>query len=668
MNRQANDLNKALPGLRKTIARFWPYIRRERTLLLGAFGALFAQVGLRLLEPWPLKFILDRVIVQTPTEGSGVPFLDALSPYDLLAVVAGGLVVVVGLRAASEYASTIGFALIGNRVLTQVRSDLYAHLQKLPLAYHTKAKGGDLTVRMISDVGMLKEVAVTAFLPMLGNVFILVGMLGVMFWLNWQLALLSLAAFPLFWFFSTRQSRRIREVSRKQRKREGAMAATVSESIGAIKVVQALSLERVFSGAFASQNQKSLKEGVKAKRLAAGLERTVDVLIALSTALVLYFGARLVIGGALTPGDLVVFTTYLKSAFKPMRDFAKYTGRLAKASAAGERIIDILDAEPTIRDEPGSQPAPAFRGALRFEGLSFEYEPGHKVLDGFDLSVRPGERVAIVGASGGGKSTLASLVPRLYDPTAGRVTIDGRDIRGYTLESLRQQISVVLQDNLLFGASVYDNIAYGAPDATPEEVEAAAKLAGAHGFITALPEGYDTVLGERGATLSGGQRQRVAVARAALRRAPILILDEPTVGLDEENERLVVAALDRLSKQQTTLLITHDLSFAARADRVAYVEAGRVLEVGTHDELMRRGGRYAALYALQQSAPESAAALLGDPGLPPGEAPHARVTRRNPVRVLPLAGESTSGRGEDESSDYDEDDATKGVRVRYAGA
>lgn len=595
MKRPANDLSRAAPGLRRMVLRFWPYIRRERGLLWGAFGALFAQVLFRLLEPWPLKFILDRVIVPAPAaEGA---FLGQLEPMTLLLVVSLGLVGIVGLRAVAEYGSTIGFALIGNRVLTKVRAELYTHLQRLPLAYHTKTKGGDLTVRMVSDVGMLKEVAVTAVLPMLGNVFVLVGMLLVMLWLNAQLALLALAVLPIFWLFSQRQSGRIREVSRKQRKREGAMAANVAESIGAIKVVQALSLERVFSGAFASENQKSLAEGVKAKRLAAGLERTTDVLIAASTALVLYFGARLVLSGSLTAGDLIVFTTYLKSAFKPMRDFAKYIARLAKASAAGERVLDILETEPLIRD--GALEAPAFRGRLTFDDVLFAYEPGFPVLEGFSLSLGAGERVAIVGASGGGKSTLASLVPRLYDPVSGSVRIDGHDIRDYTLASLRGQISMVLQENILFGASVRDNIAYSVPDASDEDVIAAARFAGAHDFVTALPQGYDTVLGERGATLSGGQRQRLAVARAALRRAPILILDEPTVGLDEENERLVRAALERLSAKQTTLLITHDLAFASRADRIAYVEAGRVLEEGTHAELMAREGRYAALYRLQ---------------------------------------------------------------------
>jgi ATP-binding cassette subfamily B protein len=602
-----SKLLKVLPSFLHILRRFAPYLLEYRLLLLGAFAALFAQVGMRLLEPWPLKFILDRVIVTAPSgSGSGLAFIDALSPTALLTVSAVGLVVVIALRAVAEYASTIGFALIGNRVLTRVRGEVYEHLQRLSLSYHTGAKGGDLTVRVIGDVGMLKEIAVTAVLPMLGNVFVLVGMLVVMFILNWQLALIAVAIFPLFWLVSLRQGNRIREVARQQRKREGAMAATAAEVIGAIKIVQALSLEGTFSRAFSSQNQKSLKEGVKAKRLAAGLERTADVLIATSTALVLFFGARLVLGGALTPGDLIVFITYLKNAFKPMRDFAKYTGRLAKASAAGERVLEILDREPDIRDAPGAVPAPAFEGAVRFEGLSFAYDLAQPVLEDIYIRIDPGERVAVVGPSGSGKSTLASLLPRLYDPTSGRVTIDGRDIRAYTLESLRSQISVVLQDNLLFGASVRDNIAFGVPEASNDEVEVAAKLAYAHDFIMALPQGYATVLGERGATLSGGQRQRLAVARAAIRRAPILILDEPTVGLDEENERWVSASLDELSRAQTTLLITHDLGFAARADRIVYLEAGRVLEQGTHEALLRAGGRYASLYALQAAASTNA--------------------------------------------------------------
>jgi ATP-binding cassette subfamily B protein len=333
----------------------------------------------------------------------------------------------------------------------------------------------------------------------------------------------------------------------------------------------------------------------------AALERAVGFLTAVSTALVVWYGARLVLRQELTPGELLVFLTYLRNTFHPVQDFAKYTGRLAKASAAGERVIDLLEQTPAVRDLPGAVAAPAFRGAIRFESVSFAYEPDRRVLEEIEFAVDPGQHVALVGASGIGKSTLASLLLRLYDPGQGRVLIDGRDIRDYTLASLRAQISVVLQDTLLFAATVRDNIAYGAPTATAADVEAAARLANAHDFIQALPKGYDTVLGERGVTLSGGQRQRLAIARAAVRKAPILILDEPATGLDEENERAVLDALTRLAQERTTFFITHDLRIAAGADLVIYLERRRVLERGTHLDLLRAGGRYAALYRLQSA-------------------------------------------------------------------
>jgi ATP-binding cassette subfamily B protein len=345
-----------------------------------------------------------------------------------------------------------------------------------------------------------------------------------------------------------------------------------------------------------------LSEGVKASRLAAGLERGVDALVAVSTALVLWHGTMLVLRGALTPGELLVFLSYLKSAFKPVRDFAKYTGRLSRAAAASERVLDLLEQEPEVRDRQGAVPAPPLRGAVHFDGVSFAYVAGYPVVRGLDVEVTPGQRVALVGPSGSGKSTTVGLLLRFYDPDAGCVLVDGRDIREYTLESLRRQISVVLQDTILFAASVRENIGYGTPGVPPDRIEAAARLASAHEFIERLPQGYDTELGERGATLSAGQRQRLAIARAAVREAPILILDEPTIGLDEANETAVTAALERLAAGRTTLLITHDLHRAATADLILYLDQGRVAERGTHGELLKAGGRYAALYRLQAAA------------------------------------------------------------------
>jgi len=447
-------------------------------------------------------------------------------------------------------------------------------------------------------------VVVTAFLPLLASGLTFVGMAAVMLWLNAPLALLAFATGPLFLLSMVRLSRRIRDNARRQRQQQGAMAATAAESIGAVKVIHALSLEGTFAQAFTKQSRKNLATGAAATRLEAALERTVDLLIAVATALVLWSGARFVLRGAMTLGDLVIFLAYLRTAFRPAKDFAKYTGRLAKASAAGERVVDLLDRTPDVRDLPGAVPAPPLRGHVRFEGVSFAYDPGHAALEAIDCTVEPGQHVALVGPSGSGKSTFASLILRLYDPTAGRVLIDGRDLREYTLASLRTQISVVLQDSILFVGTIRDNIAQGAiaqdaPGASPEAIEAAARLANAHGFIMSQPQGYDTVVGERGVTLSNGQRQRIAIARAAIRHAPLLLLDEPTTGLDGENERAVLEALERLTEGRTTFLITHDLQLTTRANLILYLEAGRVRERGTHAELLRAEGPYANLYRLR---------------------------------------------------------------------
>jgi ATP-binding cassette, subfamily B, bacterial len=590
-------------SLRRVLARLAPDIRGQRLLIAGGLVALLAEVAFRLLEPWPMKFIVDRVAEPDPGRAStGVGWADRLDPITLLLIAAAAVVAFAGLRAAFSYLSTVAFALAGNRVLTSVRGRMYAHLQRLSLGWHSRARTGDLIARITGDIGRLQEVAVTAALPLVGNVIAMAGMFAVMVWIDPFLALIAMAALPPFAFLMARRTRELRSVSREQRRHEGELATSAAEALGAMRVVQSYSLEEALDRAFASKNRKSLREGVRARRLAAGLERKTDVLAGLATGLVLFFGARQVLVGAMTPGDLVVFALYLRSAFKPMRDMAKYTGRMARAAASGERIIDVLDEVPEIRDAPGAVAAPPLRGEIEWDGVTLEYELGHEALRDVRLRVAAGERLALVGPSGGGKSSLASLVPRLYDPTRGRVLVDGRDVREYTLASLRGQVAVVLQESVLFATTVRENIAHGSPEATEEEIVAAARLANAHDFITALPEGYDTVLGERGATLSGGQRQRIAIARAAVRRAAIVILDEPTAGLDRRNALEVEAALARLTEGRTTIVIAHDLDAARSADRIAVIADGRVAEEGTHGELMAEGGRYAAMLAIRRLA------------------------------------------------------------------
>jgi len=599
---EIKSVKETLPGLGRIIGKFWPQIRKQNILIVISFLALVAETAFRLLEPWPLKIIFDYILLSGfETASQTFPIIRNLSTIEFLTVLAVAIVAIAALRAACAYISTIGMALAATHIMTEIRGTLYSHLQRLSLSFHSKAKSGDLITRVTYDVERIREATVTAALPLFTNVFTLTGMLAVMLWMNWELAIIAIAVFPLFILVSAHLSKQIQKVARKQRKREGAMAATAAEAIGAIKVVQALSLQGMLESSFSKDNQKSLQEGAESQKLAAGLERTVEMLVAVATALILWRGVQLVLDKMVSPGELLVFINYLKTAFKPMRQLAKYTAQISKATASGERIIDLLDTVPEIRDLRGALTAPRFRGAVEFKNVMFAYEAEQVILQNMSFQVKAGQQVALVGPSGGGKSSLVSLLLRLYDPVEGAILIDGHDLREYKVDSLRQQISIVLQESVLFAVSVRDNIAYGCLNATDAEIEAASRLANAHDFIEALPLGYDTILGERGATLSGGQRQRIAIARAAVRQSPIVILDEPTTGLDQENEREVSEALERLTQNTTTFWITHNLKVAEQADTILYIESGKVLEQGTHSELINLGNKYAAMYAVQSA-------------------------------------------------------------------
>src|SRR5229473_4127881 len=594
MTRQATKPRRTVAGWLTLIRAFRAEIARERRLIWISAVAVLVGVVLRALEPWPLKFIYNALFLGHK-HGMSLALLQGLSPEIQVAVYTASMVVITGLAATLEYVSTVTMGVAASRILADIRGHLFRHLAHLSVSFHGRNRTGDLITHVTYDVDRMREVTVSSLLPFLVNVLTLTAMLGVMLWMNWKLGCLVALGFPVFFFAVDRLMARIKEVSREQRRREGSVASATAEALGSIRIVQALSLQPRFLTVFSAANRGSFHAGNQAQRLTAGLERLIDLLATSTTALVLWFGVRNVLNERLTPGDLIVFTTYLRTGFKPIRQLAKYLGQIARALVSGERILNLLAVPIEIQDSPASTVAPHFRGHIVFENVLFEYEPGRNALRNVSFEIKPGQKAVLTGPSGSGKSTISSLLLRLHDPSEGRILVDGRDIRSYTLESLRSQISIVMQDSPLFALSVRDNIALGKTSGTPQEVIQAAQIANAHDFITRMPKHYDTVLGERGATVSGGQRQRIAIARAAIRRAPIVILDEPTTGLDRKNEAEVSAALDRLSDDSTTLLITHDLQFAEDADLVLFLSEGRIVESGTHKSLMSLDREFASM-------------------------------------------------------------------------
>jgi ATP-binding cassette, subfamily B, bacterial len=453
-------------------------------------------------------------------------------------------------------------------------------------------------MRMTSDISAIQDFITSALVGILVNVLTIAGILGVMFYVNWRFTALALSVVPILFAVVYFYTRRIKAASRAVRKREGELLSGVAEVLSSIHVVQAYAREDYEDRRFASESRSNVEAGLMARSVKAKLSPTVNVIVAVGTCLVLAYGGRLAIAGEISAGVLVVFLLYLNKLYKPIRELSKLTDTVAKASVGYERIQEVLQLESKVRDRPDARIAPAFRGAIEFDRVSFGYGDT-SVLSDVSFRIEPGQVAAIVGPSGTGKSTIVSLITRFYDPLSGAVRIDGSDVREYSLKSLRDQISFVLQDTLLFRATIWENIAYGQPNASIEDTVRAATLANAHGFITELPLGYATMVGDRGLTLSGGQRQRIAIARAIVRNSPILILDEPTAGLDAASEREVIDALERLMTGRTSVVIAHHLGTIRHADVIFVVKGSRIVEQGTHDQLVANGGLYSELHRQQ---------------------------------------------------------------------
>ena len=575
-----------------------PHTRSLALALLAVLG----EGAANLLEPWPLKFVFDSFSKSGPKHGWLNSWIQSMIGPDKIAALEFAAAAVFGialLDAVCFYADKYLTTSVGQWVMHDLRLLLYSHIQDLSLDYHRQNQTGELISRLTGDIDAIQSFIVTNLLGSLVNAMTLLGMVAVMFYLNWRFTLIALSVAPLLFAVTYSYTRRSKKASREVRKKESEIVSRLQEVLSAIGVVKALAREDYEQQRLEEESVESVQIALRARSLKARLSPLVGLIVAAGTGLVLWFGGKLVLGGSLSAGSLLVFIWYLGKMYKPMQDVAKMTDSYSKAAVGYERIKEILDTEPQVQDLPSAKPAPKFKGEIEFNHVHFSYVAGQPVLENISFTVPQGHMTAIVGSTGAGKTTIASLIGRFYDPDSGLVRIDGHDVRDFSQKSLREQMSFILQESILFRAPIWQNIAYGKPEASRAEIRRAAKLANADEFIEKLPDDYDTVVGERGATLSGGQRQRIAIARAIIRDTPILIMDEPSSGLDAASEKLVFEALSRLMEHRTTIVIAHRLSTIRRANNILLIKNGRIVESGSHDQLLRAGGIYAMLYELQ---------------------------------------------------------------------
>jgi ATP-binding cassette subfamily B protein len=575
-----------------------------KALILGTLAAIGDAVA-NLLDPVPLKVVLDNVLRSKAPSGWLNTLILSLAGTDRLAIIRAAAIAVLIIAlfgALCTYAEKLLTTRVGQWVMHDLRQNLYFHIQRLSLAYHDQKSTGDLLSTVTSDIDSIQTFISSNLLDALINVLTLAGMVGVMFYINWQFTLIALSVAPVLALVVFKYTRSIRKASREVRKKQGEMVSVIQEVLSSMRVVKAFAREDYEVHRLEEESLENVEIALRARAVKARLSPLVEVIVAIGTGLVLWFGARLVLAGSLSAGSLVMFIWYLGKMYKPMQDLSKMTDAYSKAAIGYERIREILDMDGEVKDQPGARKITRLRGEIEFEHVTFGYDPKSPTLEDISFRIKSGQVAAFVGPTGAGKTTIISLISRFYDPVSGAVKIDGMDLLRYQQRSLREHISVVLQETVLFQGSIWHNIAYGKPNASRAEILNAAELANATEFIEKMPNGYDTLVGERGVTLSGGQRQRIAIARAVIRNTPILILDEPSSGLDAESEKLVFDALDRLMKGKTSIVIAHRLSTIRSADVIFVVQDGKLIESGKHEELAAAGGLYAELYEIQFGA------------------------------------------------------------------
>ncbi|MEZ4861137.1 MAG: ABC transporter ATP-binding protein [Caldilineaceae bacterium] len=586
------------------------HIRAAKWGLLCALASMVGSALMDLVSPWPLKIIFDYILLDAPLP-PGMAFLEQFTGGDLLTllfVAAAAIALIALLQSGFAYLENYLTTRAGYQLVNTLRRELFLHFQRLSLSFHQESKRGELVFNVADDAQTLRDAFADSALSLITQALTVLGMFVIMFYVNWQLSLIPLITFPLLFVVYGYLQKRLKTQVRTLRKKEGQIAAQLTENLAVMPVIQAFGREQHEADRFDVENNQNLESGVQIARLGAALNRTISIISELGLAAVVFVGAWMALGGTMTPGDVLIFVSYVRMLYKPLRQMVKMSTKLNSAWVAGQRIAAVLDIELEIQDKPNAIPARNLRGALAFDHVAFHYKTGQPVLRDVSFQVKAGQRVALVGPSGAGKSTISNLLLRLYDPQRGVIRIDGVDLRDYQRASLRQEIGLVLQESLLFGATIRENICYGKPGATQAEIEAAARQAHIHDFITSLPKGYATQLGEMGSNLSGGQRQRIAIARALVKDPAILILDEPTSALDAESKALVDETLNRLQGDKTILVIAHQLSSIQHFDQIIVMEQGRVAEQGTHAELLLRRGLYAELYRLQNPTPSAAPA------------------------------------------------------------